>query len=839
MNMKKTITSALFLGMVAAISSSTALTNNFSNEINNVDDIEFLLDEQNPSINTIKQLSMGGTHSAAITTDDQGQDHLYTWGSNDKGQLGLGTIDKNPHNTPKEIDINGSENPDDKKIKQVSLGEKHSAVITTDDQGYDHLYTWGDNDKKQLGRGEIKNPEQINELYFEDSVADKDNILKIKQVSLGAKHSAAITTEADGKDHLYTWGSNNKGQIGDGTQGSTLGGAKDKDRPVKIDINGSENSDDKTIKQVSLGNEHSAAITTDNQGQDHLYAWGNNNKGQLGNGNNQNVFKVPKKVNLNDTKIKQVSLGNEHSAAITTNNKEENILYITGSNVDGIVGNGTNDKTDKFTKITLGNETILKQVSLGQTHSSAITTDNEGKDHLYTWGKNSEGQLGNGDTTNSVNKPNIITIDSDLINIEQIKIGKNQNNTGVNIDFNLNLNPSGNSWKEKEVTSLEVDTTLTDQDKSIIIKREETNNFHAQQTIHILGLDPTKVYESSKFTLTFEYKKDDNSTATLIKTINIGEISLSFKGIGDIEFDNTKSPEITTLAEQTEIKFTPKSLNSSGDEFMSVADLKEHQIGVYFEYNSSESNTETNNPNNKNKRENKIIKADTTKLKENESTTVTVSGLTPNTTYKGAKIVYKLEESFNMSQKGQELGTLEIGDIITKSYSKPTLDNEEVKKTISKSTNSIEFDLEFKSDVEGDKYVPATVIIDDVQAINKKTGKKQNGVKISSSTTKKSNNIEVNGNGKTHLKISGLKANTTYSDINVTYKYKDSSLNWITETIKLGEIKTDLPIGLIVGVSLAVLLIIIFIAVSTTLYIKKNKNKEDKKDKEVKKDKEK
>ena len=41
--------------------------------------------------------------------------------------------------------------------------------------------------------------------------------------------------------------------------------------------------------------------------------------------------------------------------------------------------------------------TVVKEVSLGSYHSSAIV--NDGTDHLYMWGYNSNGQLGIGDTT--------------------------------------------------------------------------------------------------------------------------------------------------------------------------------------------------------------------------------------------------------------------------------------------------------------------------------------------------------------------------------------------------------------------------------------------------------
>ena len=75
--MKNLIKIFIFLGVILALALSPTFTKNFSNEINNFDNINFLLNEENQSKNTLKQVSLGQYYSAAITTDDDG-DHLYT-----------------------------------------------------------------------------------------------------------------------------------------------------------------------------------------------------------------------------------------------------------------------------------------------------------------------------------------------------------------------------------------------------------------------------------------------------------------------------------------------------------------------------------------------------------------------------------------------------------------------------------------------------------------------------------------------------------------------------------------------------------------------------------------
>ena len=163
---------------------------------------------------------------------------------------------------------------------------------------------------------------------------------------------------------LYTWGWNVYGQLGDGT-------TDNKHTPVKI------MSD---VASVSLGKFHSAAITTDGD----LYTWGNNGEGQLGDGTTDKKY-TPVKI-MSD--VASVSLGDYHSAAITTDGD----LYTWGLNVYGQLGDGTTDK--KYTPVKIMSN--VASVSLGGYHSAAITTDGD----LYTWGWNSVGQLGDGTTDN-------------------------------------------------------------------------------------------------------------------------------------------------------------------------------------------------------------------------------------------------------------------------------------------------------------------------------------------------------------------------------------------------------------------------------------------------------
>ena len=327
---------------------------------------------------TIIQVTSGGYHSAALTSNGR----LFTWGRNDYGQLGDGTtVSKS---TPTEITNRFSLATED-KIIQVSLGGSHSAALTSEGR----LFTWGRNDNGQLGDGTTVSKSTPTEITSRISLATEDKII---QVSLGYSHSAALTSNG----RLFTWGRNDYGQLGDGTTVS-------KSTPTEITNRFSLATEDKII-QVSLGGSHSAALTSEGR----LFTWGRNDNGQLGDGttvSKSTPTEITSRISLaTEDKIIQVSLGEYHSAALTS----EGRLFTWGRNDNGQLGDGTtvskSTPTEITSRISLATEDKIIQVSLGYSHSAALTSNGR----LFTWGRNDYGQLGDG-TTVSKSTPTEIT----------------------------------------------------------------------------------------------------------------------------------------------------------------------------------------------------------------------------------------------------------------------------------------------------------------------------------------------------------------------------------------------------------------------------------------------
>lgn len=159
-------------------------------------------------MDNVESISCGGEHMASITKDSE----LYMY----YGQLGANINDNTADLSSFKFCFTPTKIMDN--VKQVSLGQYHSAVVTKNDD----LYMWGLNDMGQLGITTSETMEEGGETVSISSYPLKV-MSNINYVSLGGNHSAVITKDGC----LYTWRSNKYGQLGNGT-------TEDSEEPIKI-----------------------------------------------------------------------------------------------------------------------------------------------------------------------------------------------------------------------------------------------------------------------------------------------------------------------------------------------------------------------------------------------------------------------------------------------------------------------------------------------------------------------------------------------------------------------------------------------------------------------------
>ncbi len=134
------------------------------------------------------------------------------------------------------------------------------------------------------------------------------------------------------------------------------------------------------VTAISAGQRYSLVLQNDGT----VWAWGENEWGQLGDGTTTNSD-VPVQVrNLSD--VIAISAGHYHSLAL----KSDGTVWAWGDNESGELGNGTTVSSNVPVQVS-GLDGIVA-IAAGEAHSLALKKDGT----VWSWGNNENGQAGNG-----------------------------------------------------------------------------------------------------------------------------------------------------------------------------------------------------------------------------------------------------------------------------------------------------------------------------------------------------------------------------------------------------------------------------------------------------------
>lgn len=285
-------------------------------------------------------LAAGWRHNVALRSDGT----VWTWGDNSHGQLGLGSHDG--QNVPMRVSSLAD-------VVAASAGYSYSLAVRADGS----VWAWGSNSLGQLGRrGNTDStlPVRVSGLS------------KVKAVSAGGAHAVALRSDGT----VWTWGRNNHGQLGIGN---------DSDQNVPRQVSGL-----KDVVAVAAGYLHNLAIRSDGS----LWAWGANFEGELGTGVNHTDSNVPVPV-PGLTHVAAVGAGDETSLAL----KADGTVWAWGAaDFDPEAGSDVPVQVAGLSRIAA----ISIATGKGWGHDLAVRNDGT----VWAWGYNSNGQLGNGASTN-------------------------------------------------------------------------------------------------------------------------------------------------------------------------------------------------------------------------------------------------------------------------------------------------------------------------------------------------------------------------------------------------------------------------------------------------------
>ncbi|MCK7488541.1 MAG: InlB B-repeat-containing protein [Bacillus subtilis] len=206
---------------------------------------------------------------------------------------------------------------------------------------------------------------------------------EIVSVDGGIRHGIALTTS----HQVYTWASNNYGQVGNGT-------TTDQSTPLNITrffgLVGAEH-----IVQVSAGDGHNIALSSTGR----VFTWGYGIHGELGYGGTANRLTptdITAQFKLSDDVITYVQAGVYNSFAISQNGQ----VFAFGYNSYAQIGDGTNVNRLKPVNITarfaLEESEVITSISFSSMTAAAMTSNHR----FFTWGAaSSYGTLASGTTS--------------------------------------------------------------------------------------------------------------------------------------------------------------------------------------------------------------------------------------------------------------------------------------------------------------------------------------------------------------------------------------------------------------------------------------------------------